>query len=249
MNFTNDNPCNYHYVKVENDFVFDIDPWSQKVLPSRNQNIKTLYELQNNPNHKMYNIPIKMTLEEYERERSTYEWYTTSEWNEDGSPIEITIPDLEQRVKENSGLSCPTAFREIQKVHTSGIDRLGISHIGKLTNYHLHHHFHPPIKNKDGTYNRDCHSVVVIIPMTHNDPVTETVFLNHQEFVSMEEEHIISLCRETASPYTTLRGNVTSVLMPSPGEYLVLEFNGSRCLHWLENYGTKNEYLCLLAEN
>lgn len=249
MNFTNENPCNYAYVKAEDDFSFDLVTWTGKVLPNRNIKGKAIYERQNDPNSEYYNIPIKYSLEQLENSRLTFEWFNTDNFADDGSPIEIPIDILEQQVKEQSGFIAPKVFEEIEKIHTKGVNRFAISHVGEHTEYKAYGHFHPKIKNKDGSNHRECHTVVVIMPVNHSDPVTEKVFFNHQEKVDDNEERIIELCRNTASPYETVRGNTLGITMPSPGEYLVVEFHGNRCLHWLENYGTKNEYLCLIAEN
>lgn len=249
MNFTNENPCNFHYVLGDEDFQFDIENWTEKVLPVRNHKGSLVYQYQHDPNSKLYDIPIKMTIEELEKSRLTFEWFNTESFNDDGSPNEINIATLEQWVEERSQFSSPTAFREIEKIHSTGINRFAISHVGKLTEYKAYGHFHPCIKNKDGTNHRECHTVVVIIPINHKHPITEKLFFNHQDTLTNEEEHIVDLVRDIASPYETVRGNVLEVRMPSPGEYLVVEFQGSRCLHWLENYGTENEYICLIAEN
>ena len=58
MQFTNENPCNYHYVNVENELSFDLDVWTEKVLPVRNHKGSLVYQYQHNPNSKLYNIPI-----------------------------------------------------------------------------------------------------------------------------------------------------------------------------------------------
>ncbi len=249
MNFTNEHPCNFYYVKGDTDFQFDIERWTQKVLPVRNHKGSLVHKYQNDPNSKLYDIPVKMTIEELEKSRLTFEWFDTESYNEDGSPNEIPIPTLEQWVEQRSQFSAPIAFREIEKIHSKGVNRFAISHVGKLTEYKAYGHFHPCIKNQDGSNNRECHTVVVIIPINHTQPATEKVFFNHQDMLTAEEERIVDLVRNIASPYETIRNNVLEVCMPSMGEYLIVEFQGSRCLHWLENYGTENEYICLIAEN
>lgn len=250
MNFTNENPCTYYYINVDDSsFEFDSQFWLDKTIPRRKLQSELIYQSQNDITNRMYNIPVKFTPEEFERKRIAFTYYNTDKFNDNGSPIEISIEDIQTILREKAGLVAPKAFELIEKSHPSGVNRIALTYVAGVSEYEAHAHFHPHILNRNGSHNRDCRTCVVIVPLKHTMPVTEKVFFNHQEIVSREEEEIIEACRKTASPYDKPRGNVVDILMPSPGQYLVVDFLGSRCLHWVENYGTTNEYLCIVAEN
>ena len=248
MTFTNETPCYYYYTESDKNFSFDLQHWIENTIPRRKQQGELVYQKQNDPTSKLYNIPVKLTLEEIEKERLAFKYYTSDKFNEDGSPLEMSIEEAQHKLYEETKLVAPKAFELIRKVHTNGVNRMLLTYVGELSQYKAYGHFHPNILNQDGTKNRECRTCVVMIPLTHAAPVTEKVFFNHQDVLDREEE-IIEACRKTASPYDKIRGNVVEILMPSNGQYLVVEFMASRCLHWLENYGTTNEYLCIIAEN
>jgi hypothetical protein len=249
MAFTNKNPCRYSYNSSDESFSFDLNFWLQETIPRRKLQSERIFQEQNDKNSKMYNIPVKLSLEELARTRLSYKYYVTDNFNSDGSPIEINFEEIQNRLLRDAGLVAPKALELIKKVHPNGASRFALTYVGEQSDYKAYGHFHPHILNQDGSYNRDCKTCVVIIPIDHTMPATEKVFFNHQEFVSDEEEEIIETCRITASPYDKPRGNIVDIPMPNMGECLVVEFVGSRCLHWLENYGTENKYLCLIAEN
>lgn len=249
MTFTNENPCNYYYTESDDSFSFDLKQWIAKTIPRRKIQSEVIYQKQNDPSSIMYNIPMKLTQEEFERERLAFTYYNSEKFNEDGYPLEMSIEEAKHKLHTEAGLVAPKAFDLIKKVHTKGVNRMLLTYVGEISEYKAYGHFHPYIINQDGTKNRECRTCVVMIPLNHNMPVTERVFFNHQDVGNKEEEEIIDACRKTASPYDKPKGNVVDILMPKPGQYLVVDFLASRCLHWLENYGTKNEYLCIIAEN
>lgn len=249
MYFTNKNPCNYYYTESDDQFSFDVDYWMKSMIIRRKAQAEAIYQKQNDPTTSMYDLPIKLSLEELERERLAFTYYNCDKFDENGAPIEIPVEAIQQKLYQEIRLNAPKAFNLIKQVHNTGINRMLLTYVGEISDYKAYGHFHPHIENQDGTNNRDCKTCVVIVPLNHTMPVTERVFFNHQEIVDDKEEKVIETCRKTASPYKTIRGKVLDIRMPNPGEYLVLEFLGSRCLHWLENYGTTNEYLCIIAEN
>ncbi len=249
MYFTNENPCTYYYTSDDDNFSFDLDHWIGNIIPRRRMQGEAIYQKQNDPNGSMYNIPVKLSLEELEKERLAFSYYNSGKFNENGSPLEMSIEEAQHKLYEEAKLVAPKAFDIIKQVHTNGVNRMLLTYVGEISEYKAYGHFHPHILNQDGTKNRECKTCVVMVPLNHTMPVTERVFFNHQDIVNNEEEEIIEACRKTASPYDKPRGNVVDLLMPSMGQYLVVEFLSSRCLHWLENYGTTNEYLCIIAEN
>ena len=247
--FSNENPCNYYYSSDDPSFSFDLQRWITNTLPRRKLQGEMIYQKQNDPTSNMYNIPVKLSLDEIERERLAFTYYNFGKFNEAGSPLEMSIEDAQQKLYEESSLIAPKAFELIKKVHRNGVNRMLLTYVGPVSEYKAYGHLHPYILNQDGTKNRECHTCVVMVPLNHVMPVTEKVFFNHLDILDDEEEQIIESCRKTASPYDKPRGKVIDILMPNMGQYLVVEFLASRCLHWLENYGTTNEYLCIIAEN
>ena len=249
MTFTNQNPCHYYYTESDDSFSFDLQHWIENTIPRRKMQGDLIYQKQNDPSSNLYNIPVKMSIEEIEKERLAFKYYNSGKFNIDGSPLEMSIEEAQQKLYEEAKLVAPNAFELISKVHTNGVNRMLLTYVGELSQYKAYAHFHPNILNQDGTKNRECKTCVVMVPLKHTMPVTERVFFNHQDYVDDSEEQIMETCRQTATPYDKPRGNVVDILMPSIGQYLVVEFLASRCLHWLENYGTTNEYLCIIAEN
>lgn len=249
MNFSNENPCYHYYTTSDDDFSFDLDHWIENIIPRRKLQGDLIYQKQNDPTSNMYNIPIKFSAEEIEKERLAFKYYNSDMFTENGSPLEMGIENAQRKLYEETKLIAPKAFEIIRKVHTNGVNRMLLTYVGEISQYKAYGHFHPYILNQDGTKNRECTTCVVIVPLNHNETVTEKVFFNHQDILSDEEEAIMESCRKTASPYDKPRGKVVDITMPSMGQYLIVQFQASRCLHWLENYGTKNEYLCIIAEN
>jgi hypothetical protein len=249
MQFTNTHPCSYRYTDSDENFSVDIDIWLEKAIPERKKKNDLILQEQNNTNSHMQHLPVKLTEEQFEQERLLYKYYNTSKHTEDGLPIEMSVEEIQSKLREDTGLIAPKAFDFIRKSFPNGACRFAITYIDKHSSHRAHKHLHPRIMDKDGKNIRECRACVVVIPLNHSSPATEKVFLNHQDPNGHTEELIMDLCRWTASPYETVRGQVTELLMPSMGQYLILDFMSSRCLHWVENYGTENEYLCLIVEN
>lgn len=249
MNFSNENPCRYQYVDSDEDFFFDNALWLEKAVPERKRKNDLILQAQHDSNSEMQYLPVKLTEEQFEKERLLYKYYNTTNHHEDGSPIEMSIDEIQRKLCEDTGLNAPNAFDVVRKSFPKGACRFAITYIDKHSSHRAHKHFHPRIMDKEGKNIRECRACVVVIPLKHLSPVTEKVFFNHQELRTHHEELIMDLCRWTASPYETVRGKVTELSMPNMGQYLALDFMSSRCLHWVENYGTENEYLCLIVEN
>lgn len=248
MNFTNENPCQYQYIDKDENFSFEPHLWLEKAIPERKRKNSLIFQAQHDTDNELHYLPVKLTEEQFEQERLLYKYYDTSKHTEDGLPIEMSIDEIQSKLREDTGLIAPKAFDCIRKSFPNGACRFAITYIDKHSSHRAHKHLHPRIMDKDGKNIRECRACVVVIPLNHPSPATERVFFNHQEPNGHIEELLMDLCRWTASPYETVRGQVIDVLMPTVGQYLILDFMSSRCLHWVENYGTENEYLCLIVE-
>jgi hypothetical protein len=249
MNFNNENPCNHQYVDGDENFSFDARLWLEKAIPERKKKNELILQAQHDTNNHFHHLPVKLTEEQFEKERLLYKYYNTEKLTEDGLPIEMSVEEIQNKLREDIGLIAPKAFDFVRKSFPKGACRFAITYIDKHSSHRAHKHLHPRIMDKDGKNIRECRACVVVIPLNHPSPTTERVFFNHQDPRPPGEEIIMDLCRWTASPYETVRGQVIDLLMPKPGQYLILDFISSRCLHWVENYGTENEYLCLIVEN
>jgi hypothetical protein len=249
MHFTNENPCQYRYVDRDENFFFDASEWLEKTIPDRQLKNEFILKEQHDTDSAYQHLPIKFTKEQFEKERLLYKYYNTTKHDEDGLPIEMSIEEIQHRLHEIIGLNAPKAFDFVKESFPKGACRFAITYIDKHSSHRAHKHFHPRIMDKDSKNIRECRACVVVIPLNHPSPATEKVFFNHQDLRTHQEELIMDLCRWTASPYETVRGHVTELLMPAMGQYLILDFMSSRCLHWVENYGTENEYVCLIIEN
>lgn len=251
MRFTNENPCRYQYTDCDENFSSNLDLWLEKAVPERILKNEHIFREQHNDNSatNLNHLPVKMTKEQFEKERLLYRYYVTENYDEAGLPIEMSIEEVQQKLLADAGLIAPKAFEFIKESFPNGVSRFGVTYVNKHSSYTAHKHLHPRIMAKDLKMIRECKTCLVVIPIQHTAPATEKLFLNHQEPNDHQVELIMDLCRWTASPYETVRGHVLDVAMPSMGQYLVVNFISSRCLHWVENYGTENNYLCLVAEN
>lgn len=249
MNFSNENPCNYYYTDRDKDFSLDIDIWLEKAVPERQYKNDLILKAQNDSDSHLQHLPVKLTKEQFEKERLLYKYYNTTMHHEDGSPIEMSIEEIQDTLHKDTGLVAPKIFECIRKIFPNGACRFAITYIDKHSSYRAHKHIHPRIMDKDGKNIRECRACVVVIPLNHTSPATEKVFFNYQDPGTHMEELVMDLCRWTASPYETVKGQVLELMMPDMSQYLVLDFMSSRCVHWTENYGTENEYLCLIIEN
>lgn len=249
MTFTNENPCKYQYVDKEESFSVDIDLWLEKAIPEREMKNEMIFREQYNEDSHMKHLPVKLTKEQFEKERLLYRYYNTDKYDEEGMPIELSIEEIQKQLWEDAGLVAPKAFELVRNIFPNGTSRFAITYVDKHSSYKAHKHLHPRIMSKDGKNIREARTCVVIVPINHNAPATEKLFFNHQELGTHIEELLMDLCRWTASHYETIKGQVIDIQMPSRDQYLVVEFMSSRCVHWVENYGTENEYLCLIFEN
>jgi hypothetical protein len=249
MTFTNENPCRYQYTDSDENFSIDTELWLAKAIPERAMKNEHIFSEQQKVDSDMKHLPVKLTKEQFEKERLLYRYYNTGNHDENGLPIEMSIEEIQQTLLADAGLVAPKAFEFIKKTFPNGASRFALTYIAEHSSHKAHKHLHPRIMSKDLKNVREARTCVVVIPLEHKSPVSERVFFNHQDPNDHQVELIMDLCRWTASPYETTIGHILDIMMPSMGQYLVIDFISSRCLHWVENYGTENNYMCLIVEN
>lgn len=250
MNFTNSHPCMFYYASSSEEVQVDMNAWLHQVVPERTEQIAHIVNAQEDSGDPLYRLPIKLSADQLQRNRLFYKYYNTETYTSDGMPVEISVDEIERRLGEDISFRAPKVFDHIRKYFPNGAARYAITHVGEKSGYQVHGHFHPHITKQDGSFVRPCNSCVVIIPMKSALPARGKVFFNHQEEAQDEKHHwMMEACRATGSPYEKRRGYVEGLTLPEVGQYLVVQFSASRCLHWVESNGAQNEYLCLIAEN
>lgn len=100
-------------------------------------------------------------------------------------------------------------------------------------------HIHPPI---DGS---NTMTFTIIAPIEINEPITETLCLNEQTIRECEyeshEDWLTSSCDLGAE------GEVVKIKYPDAGNILVVNFDSSKNVHWVEGI-TTNKYLILIVD-
>lgn len=228
------------------------EAWLQKSLEAKQVLIEWMVSIINNPDHRLSTLknPPRENRQTMSDDGTIGEQFQGFEYNsrEDSEPIHVSIDEIENRCKL-AGVYVPKAFEEIKK-HMPEVARFIAVGVGDWSGYNVIPHFHSPILKGDGSYNRDCRTITVVIPMNHSVPVEEDFIAQYVEYSKEQEEELqLGLIKEFYLYYKDDSFSKTTVKMPAPGQYLVLDFNSSKILHWLENNNrTKNEYLCLVAE-
>lgn len=108
-------------------------------------------------------------------------------------------------------------------------------------------HVHAPVKEYD--YQK-CPNLTVVVPIRIVEPVTEEFCLNHHDYVPWDQFEYDKITHDdwlTVRDGLTVDGEVTRIRLPDMGEYLVVEFEGSRDFHWVDNI-SNNHYLYFILE-
>lgn len=108
-------------------------------------------------------------------------------------------------------------------------------------------HVHAPVKE----YNYEkCPNLTVVVPIKIVEPVTEEFCIKHYDYVPWDQYDYEKITHDewlavTETLDTT--GEVTRIKLPEQGQYLVVEFEGSRDYHWIDNI-SNNHYLYFILE-
>ena len=108
-------------------------------------------------------------------------------------------------------------------------------------------HVHAPVKE----YNYEkCPNLTVIVPVKIVEPVTEEFCVKHYDYVPWDQFEYDKITHDDwfkVREGLDTEGEVERIKLPDAGEYLVVEFEGSRDLHWVDNI-SNNHYLYFILE-
>lgn len=159
-------------------------------------------------------------------------------------PIHFTKEMLCEQIKKDTSVDItdilPNLENDLDKVNA-----VYIIFINEEGGYQSPKHFHAPVVDANGNVLDDTRTTTIIIPIKIVDDKKTSVCFNYQESPKIPSTLFLSSgwFSETVNGYTQ------SIEMPSAGQYLIIDFNSSKTLHWVENEtGSKNEYLCIAIE-
>lgn len=171
-------------------------------------------------------------------------------FDENDQPLVFDTSVLIDQFKEYTSIDVPNAYAELKK-RMPRAKRSGIAYINEYANYEVSKHFHGMLKSSKSLELIDTlRTVTVIIPYKITAPIQETVSFQHLEYSKEKEKELqLDLYKLLAiewEPDPNLP--ITTAKMPEPGQYLILDFNSTKCLHWVDNKFNQNEYVCFLVE-
>lgn len=108
-------------------------------------------------------------------------------------------------------------------------------------------HVHAPVKECDY---KKCPNLTVVIPIKITEPITDEICFSKQTNVPWDTVDLPNVTDDDwlrVANQLTITENVERIKLPNEGEYLVVEFEGSTDLHWVDNI-SNNHYLYLILE-
>lgn len=170
------------------------------------------------------------------------------DYNKSSGKLTTFDSDGIDELVDKIGIHAPIALEHIKKALPK-LTKFWLNYLDESCNFSLFPHCHCVLTNKDGSYDHDPRTVTVVIPTRHTVPVTETMkfTLSNYSLADKEKLHIDHIDVNYYGYRHDIEGEVIEVRLPSPGEYLVLDFNSHHYYHWIDN-SNPNEYLLLISE-
>lgn len=241
-------PCKYYYIDAANDpNPILSDEWIKSKSELKKYVVANYLELLASGHEESIKDLLQPDI--MESLGTLNEFVKAHEFSETGELITDTAEQLLVKCKDVLNVEMPTAFAEIGN-KMPAIARFIVVYIGKASNYQAMRHFHMNRPTASGNWsNEDMRTVTIVIPYKTVAPVTETVKMQWIEYSPEKEKELrLSLIKNMFLYYEDEGAPIQEIKMPEPGQYLVLDFNSSKCLHWVENNDNQNEYICLVAE-
>lgn len=160
---------------------------------------------------------------------------------------QVTTEYCQSRFADQFHIALPNAFKAVEE-RMEKMDRFAMIIINEDSNYVAGAHLHArnPLDRS-----KDMRTVTVVLPYKIVEPVDTYVKFQYIDYdIDKTSGHDISLTRDYflhTEPDPDLP--TQDIKLPDVGQYLIIDFNGTECLHWVENSGSKNEYICLLFES
>lgn len=177
-------------------------------------------------------------------------------FNEEGLEAPYDIEEAFECYRQRLGINLPVAFDELRKLST--VTSLSfVAFVGKKSNKfknnfgYVHKHFHPPATDINLKYiSGSRRTTTIVVPTKVSNEVNEVLCMQQFEYDFTANDYI-AFAYETESWLNQLPkvGDVIRIRMPNQGEYLVLDFESSHMIHWIENsLDSKNEFICLVND-
>lgn len=241
-----DNPCKYFYVESDDLSSLQMsEDWLSKMREFRQQILDKFTRAINTEGHRFYVL----------HDRADYYLEGTKTSNLAHIIHQRRTPEQEKTTLEYCHSKCtdifktalPNAFEALDNTIRGPIDGFALVLINSDSNYRAGAHFHPhsPI---DKT--KDSRTVTVVVPYKVVEPSTSYVKFQYNDQsvdkISGLDMDIVrdNILRTEPDPDLPIQ----SIKMPDAGEYLLIDFNATKCFHWVDDNGCKNEYLCLVVE-
>ena len=179
--------------------------------------------------------------------------------------VSTPIQEICEQFQTKCSIDSFIAFDEFKKL-TSKAEKAFLVYVGKnsgsvfgLENanvQHVHKHFHYPRMDEihSGNYMSDSRrTITAVIPINVPDPVTEMVCWITFEYDFSGAKNINTTHHKQAqwiNENLIIDENaMQKISLPESGQYLILDFDSSHNLHWIENAeGSNNEYICLVLD-
>lgn len=174
----------------------------------------------------------------------------------DGKETQYDIERSFDFYRSMCGIDLPIAFNELRKLSPM-IARSFIAFVGESSNRfdnthgYVHKHFHPPARNLEFKYIANTRrTTTVVVPTKLRNEVSEVLCVQRYDFEFKGKDYVpYSYQREDWFERFPKVGEVERIRMPNEGEYLVLDFESSHLVHWIENsLDSKNEFICLVND-
>lgn len=177
-------------------------------------------------------------------------------FNDKGLETQYDIEEAFDEYRNLLGINLPTAFEELRKL--SPVTSMSfVAFVGKRSNKfenkfgYVHKHFHPPATDINLKYiSGNRRTTTVVVPTKLANEVNEILCMQQIDYDFMANDYV-AFAYETESWIDQLpkTSDVIKIRMPSEGEYLVLDFESSHMVHWIENsLDSANEFICLVND-
>lgn len=158
--------------------------------------------------------------------------------------------------KDVCGVDLPEAFNELQFL-SPVIASSFLVFAGKDSNRfnntfgYIHKHVHPPMLGVDRKYIEPTRrTTTAVVPTKIVGSVSETLCVQQIDYEFLGKDYVNGSYQnaEWLESLPTV-GDVIRIRMPNEGEYLMLDFQSSHMLHWIENdMDSENEFICLVND-
>lgn len=154
---------------------------------------------------------------------------------------DAVLQELIDEIRDVSNIDL-TDVLTIHDIDPSSIYAIYLVAINEESNYKMPKHVHSSLTDSNNV-EYDSKTVTVVVPTKIVDELATTACFNYQEH--MPCINVLG----TGGFSDDVVGNVQYIDLPKEGQYLILNFNSTKTLHWVENVtGSKNEYLCITME-